>query len=79
MAAQIRVFSLPRGKLLRVYNESLEVLEEMQALGTLGLDTIEFGRYGKGSLSCRRWRMKNRWRIVERGNRRRNLYWTAEG
>lgn len=56
MTIQIRVFSLPRGKLLRVYNESLEVLEEMQALGTLGLDTIEFGRYDKGSRDSRRWR-----------------------
>lgn len=50
--AQIRVFSLPRGKLLRVYNESLDVLEEMQALGTLGLDTIEFGRYAGSLVYC---------------------------
>lgn len=41
---QIRVFNLHRGKLLRVYNESLAVLEEMQSLGTLGIDSIEFGK-----------------------------------
>jgi len=40
----IRVFDLRRGKLLRVYNEGLEVAEAAMATGTLGLDTIDFGR-----------------------------------
>ena len=41
---QIRVLDLRRGKLLRVYNEALEVFEAAQATGTLGIDSIDFGR-----------------------------------
>ncbi len=41
---QVRVFDVRRGKLLRVYNESMEVFESDMAMGTLGLDSIDFGR-----------------------------------
>ena len=42
---QIRVFNLRKGKLMRVYNESMEVFEAAMATGTLGIDSIDFGRY----------------------------------
>lgn len=41
----IRVFDLRKGKLLRVYNEGIEVAEAAMATGTLGIDSIDFGRY----------------------------------
>jgi hypothetical protein len=41
----VRVLDLRRGRLLRVYNEGLEVFEAAQATGTLGIDSIDFGRY----------------------------------
>lgn len=41
---QVRVLDLRKGRLLRVYNEGLEVFEAAQATGTLGIDSIDFGR-----------------------------------
>ena len=41
---QIRVFDLRKGKLIRAYNEGMDVAEAAMATGTLGLDTIDFGR-----------------------------------
>ena len=41
---QIRVFDLRKGKLSRVYNEGMEVFEAAMSTGTLGLDSIDFGR-----------------------------------
>lgn len=42
---QILVFNLKKGKLMRVYNEKMEVAEAAMATGTLGIDSIDFGRY----------------------------------
>lgn len=41
---QIRVFSFGKAKLLRVYNESMEVFETAMSTGSLGIDSIDFGR-----------------------------------
>jgi peptidylprolyl isomerase domain and WD repeat-containing protein 1 len=43
---KIRVFDFPTGKLHRTYDESLQVIEEMQLAGTSlqKLDDVEFGR-----------------------------------
>jgi len=41
---QIRVFSFAKAKKLRVYNESMEVFETAISTGSLGLDSIDFGR-----------------------------------
>lgn len=42
----MRVFKFKTGKLYRIYDESLEVVSEMQQAGTAGykLDDMEFGR-----------------------------------
>lgn len=43
---KIRVFDFPSGKLLRTYDESIEILSEMQQAGTAlqKLDELDFGR-----------------------------------
>lgn len=43
---KIRLFDFPTAKLLRTYDESLQVIEEMQQAGTAlqKLDAVEFGR-----------------------------------
>ncbi|KAK5241109.1 Peptidyl-prolyl cis-trans isomerase cyp15, partial [Cryomyces antarcticus] len=43
---RVRVFDFPTGKLYRTYDESLQIIEEMQQAGTAvhKLDDVEFGR-----------------------------------
>ena len=43
---KVRVFDFPTGKLYRTYDESLQIIEEMQQAGTAlqKLDDVEFGR-----------------------------------
>jgi peptidylprolyl isomerase domain and WD repeat-containing protein 1 len=42
----LRLFSFASGKILRKYDESLEIVSEMQQAGTAGvsMDAMEFGR-----------------------------------
>ena len=40
----IRVFNFDTGKLIRKFNESLQIVQEMQQAGTNKIDAMEFGR-----------------------------------
>lgn len=44
LSRQIRVFAVQSGKLRRKYDEALQVMEQAQREGRLGLDAVDFGR-----------------------------------